>query len=261
MIAALAIESQQLIRVLEAVDYLGDIGEKHAGTVGARQHHEFFIVPAPVDLALGSQQDFSGRGLDGATGQVERGGAHSIRDLVEGQAVSAQGSLRHLERNLVGARIRQRNLGHRWKSRYLVPNALAQDLQGALVLRAREGDVHHGALAFRKRNDRFLGLFWKGIDGIDAVLHIIQRARHVGVFEEFDTDGTDAFAGSRSNSLDTRDPLEFFLHADADTRLHLFRRGAQVLDRDRDQVDIEVGKGLLRHLGEGHESRQHDDAE
>ena len=59
------------------------------------------ILGTAVELSLGTQEDLAPAGLDGAARKVERRHGDCSGDLLEAEAITSQGLLRHLDRDLV----------------------------------------------------------------------------------------------------------------------------------------------------------------
>jgi hypothetical protein len=256
------VEAGALVRVLEAVPHHRDVGERDAGPVRAGEHDDLVELAPPVGLSLGAEQDLAPLRLDRPTRQVERGAAHGLCHLVEAETVAAEHLLRDLDRDLVGARTGELDLGDARKRRDLVAHALAELLETPLVHGARDRDVRDRAADGHLRDDRLLGLLGERVEGVDPVLDVVERLADVGSREKLDDHVAAALRGRRADLVDALDPLELLLDADADALLDLFGGGAAVLDRDRDHVDLDVGHRLLgdpRHRDDAtdHEHRHH----
>ena len=218
-----AVEPQRLVCVSKAVDDRGHVLQIQAGTVGPGLHHQLFELVAPVRLTLRAQQHLAGCGFDGAARQVERTGTHRARHFVEAEAVAAQRLFRHLDGDLVGARVGDGCLGDAGELRDVVANLVAQLLECAFVFRPGDGDVQHVPHVLYECDDRLLGFLGKRVDGVDAVFHIVQRFGLVGVFEELHADAALAFVGVGGDFFHPFDAFQLFLDAYADAFLHLFR--------------------------------------
>ena len=59
--------------------------------VGIGSYHDIFIFRALVNLALGAQQNLTGIGTNGSAGQVQGGARYGAGNLIQGQAILAQG--------------------------------------------------------------------------------------------------------------------------------------------------------------------------
>jgi hypothetical protein len=86
----LPVESELLVRVLEAVDDARDVAQMHARAVARREDHELLEVHPVIGLALRAQQDLAAVRLDRAARQVEGGHANRVGDLLERQSVALQ---------------------------------------------------------------------------------------------------------------------------------------------------------------------------
>jgi hypothetical protein len=73
--------------LLEGVHHLRDVAELNHRAVGPGNHRDRFDVRGFVAAVLGTDQDFARFGPHRAPRQVDRGRAHGVRHLLEGQAV------------------------------------------------------------------------------------------------------------------------------------------------------------------------------
>ena len=245
------VEAGRLVGFGEAVHDRGDIAQYEAGAVRPRQQRQGFVLVAAIRLSDGAQQDLAGVAAHRAARQVERRVPHGGGHVVERQTVPAEHRFRHFNRYLVGARaghLDQRYVGKRGQ---LVAHALGDLLQHELVGVARHGQVHHLCAGDELADDRLLGLFGKGIDGVDPALDVIQHAANVGAELELDHDAAHALRRRRDDLLDAVDAVDRLLDPHAHGLLDLFRGGPQVGHLDVDAVEGDLGHHLGRHVDGG----------
>ena len=191
-----------------------------------------------------SEEDLPALAPDRSAGQIERRASHGTGHVVEGQPVTPKRQLRHFDRDLVGPRTHELDLGNLWDGREIVPNPLGQRLQGELVRLTGDGHVDHLIARQHLADDRLLGFFRERIDGIDAVLDVVEHGPRVGTELDLDQHRAHALGRGGCDLLDPVDALDRLLDPDADGFFDLLRCRAQIRHFDIHHVEREFGEGL-----------------
>ncbi len=250
------VEARHLVRFLEAVYHAGHVTEPEPRSVGTREQDQLLELASPVGLTLGADQDLAAGGLHGAAGQIQRGSPHRANHVVEGEAVSQQRILRDLDGDLVGTRGDQLDVGDSRERRDLVAHLLAEKLESRLVHITRDRDVQHLEADLGLEDDGLLRLLGEAVDPVDAALDLAEAAADVLAGQQLDGHLADALGSGGADVLDTLEPLELLLDADADTLLDLHRRGTRIDHAHRDDVEADLGHELLLD-GEERENSPH----
>ena len=127
-----------------------------------------------VCLPEAAEQDLAALRPDRAARHVERARTDRRGDLVEGESVLAQPHLVDLDRDLVGARGAELDLGDAVDRAELVTDALAELLEHVLLGLACDDDGEHLLVEGELLHDRLFGVLRERVDRIDLVLDVAE---------------------------------------------------------------------------------------
>ena len=249
------VEARGLIRLGEAVDDGGDLRQVEPRAVGTCEQHELFVFASPIGLSDGAEQDLSAVGPHRATRQVQRGPAHGLGHVVEGQPVASKGVLGDLDRDLVGPGAHHLGLRDTGQDRELVADPLGDRLQRHLLGGTGHGDIDDLLPVGQLADDRLLGLGGKRGDGVEPSLDVVNQAAGVGVEIQLDVDHAHALGRRGGDALDPVETLDGLLDPDDDGILDLRRGGPQIGHLDGDHVEGELGEDLLLEVEGGRDPR------
>ena len=159
-----AVDAGGAVGVLEGVDDGGDLVESDAGAVGGGLDDELAELPGEVAPFVDAEHDLAAGGLDLAAGHLDGGLADGVGDVVDGEAVAAEGLFRDVDLDLGGADAVEVDLGDALLLEEGIADGLAGFAEGGLADVAEELDVDHVVASEVELDAGFLGLVGEGGD-------------------------------------------------------------------------------------------------
>ncbi len=239
------IEVRVAILFVEAIDDSSDIGEEQPGSIGFRTQNDLLEFRTRVGLSLGAKKNFTGARLDRTAGAIEGSAADGRHDFVEGQRESLQRFFRDFDRNLVVPCILQFDLGDIGQAGDRITNSFAIDLERLFRGVGADRDSKDGAFDFSVTDDRLFGFDRECRDRVDRILDFGERAVDRIAVHEFGAYTACALGRGRGDLLDAVQAVDLFFDSDTDTLLDFLGRGAEIDHADGNDVDVDIGEGLL----------------
>ena len=235
-----SVESGPGIGFFKAVDHAGHIGQTQATAVGPRHQGQVFVLPAPISLTDGPEQNLPRFGFHRTARQIHRRAANGLGHIVEREPVPAEVGLGHLDCDFVGANTPQVGLGNALQIRNLVTNLLAQQLEREFIGISGERNIDHLQAGDYFLNHGLFGLERKRRDSVDTRLDLVEQLARVVAGLDFNGDRRRPFGGGRGDALDALQALDSLFYPHHDGGLDFFGGRSQIGNRDRNDVDLEL---------------------